>query len=172
MRLWDFVFVLSLWSTWWILHQSATKCRLQTAADHCLHHSNENVTTIIPLFCNTENNGLQSVCSQSAVCILYCPNTENSENKPRGLYFSKALFEGLIFGGACIRLGQPYSWKEIYRFSLRYFVFEGDFQVKALWGAYIWRGDLTKGFLSWECGRVYIWRGLYMEGLFFRILRY
>ena len=24
----------------------------------------------------------------------------NSENKPRGLYFSKALFEGLIFGGA------------------------------------------------------------------------
>ena len=82
----------------------STKCRLQTAADHCLHHANENVTTIIPLFCNTENNGLQSVCSQSAVCILYCPNTENSENKPRGLYFSKALFEGLIFGGACIRL--------------------------------------------------------------------
>ena len=24
----------------------------------------------------------------------------NFENKPRGLYFSKALFEGLIFGGA------------------------------------------------------------------------
>ena len=24
-------------------------------------------------------------------------------NKPRGLYFSKALFEGLIFGGAYIR---------------------------------------------------------------------
>ena len=58
------------------------------------------------------------------------------------------------------RLGWPYSWKEIYRFSLRYFVFEGDFQVKALWGAYIWRGDLTEGFLSWECGRAYIWRGL------------
>ena len=32
----------------------------------------------------------------------------NSENKPRGLYFSKALFEGLflegpIFGGAYVR---------------------------------------------------------------------
>ena len=25
---------------------------------------------------------------------------KNSENKPRGLYFSKAPFEGLIFGGA------------------------------------------------------------------------
>ena len=29
----------------------------------------------------------------------------NSENKPWGLYFSKALFEGLIFGGAYIRRG-------------------------------------------------------------------
>ena len=27
----------------------------------------------------------------------------NTENKPRGLYFSKALFEGLIFGGAYLR---------------------------------------------------------------------
>ena len=29
----------------------------------------------------------------------------NFENKPRGLYFSKALFEGLTFGGAYIRRG-------------------------------------------------------------------
>ena len=28
---------------------------------------------------------------------------QNSENKPRGLYFSKALFEELIFGGALFR---------------------------------------------------------------------
>ena len=27
----------------------------------------------------------------------------NSENKPRGLYFSKGLLEGLIFGGAYLR---------------------------------------------------------------------
>ena len=27
----------------------------------------------------------------------------NSENRPQGLYFSKALFEGLIFGGAYLR---------------------------------------------------------------------
>ena len=31
-------------------------------------------------------------------------------------------------------------------FSLFYFEFEGSFQVQAP-GAYIWRGDLTKGFL-------------------------
>ena len=28
---------------------------------------------------------------------------ENSENKPRGLYFSKTLFERLIFDGAYVR---------------------------------------------------------------------
>ena len=27
----------------------------------------------------------------------------NSENKPKGLYFSKALFKGLIYGGAYLR---------------------------------------------------------------------
>ena len=40
--------------------------------------------------------------------VLY-PNqkedTVKSENEPRGLYFSKALFEELIFGGAYIRSG-------------------------------------------------------------------
>ena len=32
----------------------------------------------------------------------------NSKNKSRGLYFSKALFEGLIFGGA---FGGAYIWR-------------------------------------------------------------
>ena len=38
--------------------------------------------------------------------------------------------------------------------------------------AYIWRGDLTEGFLRYEFGGLPIWRGLYMEGLIFGILRY
>ena len=46
----------------------------------------------------------------------------------RGLYS-----EGLIYGGKFVfssQLGQPYSWKEIYRFALFfYFVFKGNFQV-------------------------------------------
>ena len=37
---------------------------------------------------------------------------------------------------------------------------------------YICRGDLTEGFLRYEVGGAYIWRGLYMEGLIFGILRY
>ena len=57
-------------------------------------------------------------------------------------------------------------------FTLFYFVFEGNFQVQAPRGAYIWRGDLTKGFLCYEFEGAYIWRGLYMEGLIFGILRY
>ena len=51
-------------------------------------------------------------------------------------------------------------------FGLFYFVFEGNFQVQAPRGAYIWRGDLTEGFLRY--GGAYIWRGLYMEGVYFR----
>ena len=50
-------------------------------------------------------------------------------------------------------------------FALFYFVFEGKFQVQALRGAYIRRGDLRKGFC------VTILEGLYLEGLIFGILR-
>ena len=50
-------------------------------------------------------------------------------------------------------------------FALFYFVFEGNFQVQAPppLGAYIWRGDLTEGFLSYEFGRLIFWRGLFSE---------
>ena len=48
-------------------------------------------------------------------------------------------------------------------FALFYFVFEGNFPVQAPppppgWGAYIWRGDLTEGFLRYE------FRGLLFRG--------
>ena len=51
-------------------------------------------------------------------------------------------------------------------FALFYFVFEGNFPSTSPRGAYIWRGDLTEGFLRYEFG------GLYLEGLIFGILRY
>ena len=62
---------------------------------------------------------------------------------PGGLYFSKALFEGLIFGRAYIRrglsmeenLGFKIDWAGLVVgwtvFALFYFVFEGNFQVQA-----------------------------------------
>ena len=60
-------------------------------------------------------------------------------------------------------------------FALFYLVFEGNFPSTSPRGAYIWRGDLTKGFLRYRVGRL-IFGGaytvLYMEGLIFGILRY
>ena len=81
------------------------------------------------------------------------------------------FLEGLIYGGKFAfqnRLGQPYSWEEIYSFCfvLPCISSESNFLVQAPRGAYIWRGNLTDGFLRYE-----FW-GLYMEGLIFRILQY
>ena len=57
-------------------------------------------------------------------------------------------------------------------FALFYFVFEGNFQVQAPRGAYFRTGDLTEGFFALRVWGAYIWRGLYMDGLIFGILRY
>ena len=43
-----------------------------------------------------------------------------------------------------------------------YFVFEGNFPSTSPRGAYIWRGDLTKGFLRYRFG------GLIFKGDYFR----
>ena len=53
-------------------------------------------------------------------------------------------------------------------FALFYFVFEGNFPSTSPWGAYIWRGDLTEGFLCYWFGGLifggaYTWRGLFAE---------
>ena len=58
-------------------------------------------------------------------------------------------------------------------FALFFFVFEGNFPSTSPRGAYIWRGDLTEGFLRHRFGGL-IFGGAYtdMEGLIFRILRY
>ena len=53
-------------------------------------------------------------------------------------------------------------------FALFYFVFEGNFPSTSPRGAYIWRGDLTEGFLRYRFGGLifggaYTWRGLFLE---------
>ena len=99
-----------------------------------------------------------------------------------GLYFSKAPFEGLIFGGVYIRRGLSVEgnlrfkidWdslivrRKFTVFALFYFVFEGNFLSTSPWGALIWRGDLTEGFFAlpvWGLifGGAYTWRGLFSE---------
>ena len=53
-------------------------------------------------------------------------------------------------------------------FALFYFAFEGTFPSTSPGGAYIWRGDLTEGFLRYKFGGLifggtYTWRGLFSE---------
>ena len=89
----------------------------------------------------------------------------------------KGLFlEGLIFRGACLRgeicVSQSIGlalWLEVnIPFWLVYFVLEGNFPSTSPRGAYIWRGDLTEGFLCYRFGGLifggaYTWRGLFSE---------
>ena len=102
--------------------------------------------------------------------------TVKSENKPRGLYFSKAVFEGLIFAGAYFRRGLStegnsrfkINWtslivgSKVNVFALFYIVLEGNFPSTSPRGAYFWSGDLTNGFLRYEFG------GLIFGGAYFR----
>ena len=53
-------------------------------------------------------------------------------------------------------------------FAFFYFVFEDNFPSTSPRGAYIWRGDLTEGFLRYWFGGLifggyYTWRGLFSE---------
>ena len=48
-------------------------------------------------------------------------------------------------------------------FALFSFVFEGSFPSTSSRGAYIWRGDLTEGFLRLPVWGAYTWRGLFSE---------
>ena len=81
-----------------------------------------------------------------------------------------------MYGGAYLRreicvsksIGLAHSWKEIYRFCFVLLVFEGNFPSTSPRGAYIWRGDLTEGFLRYEFGGLLFggacsWRGLFSE---------
>ena len=53
---------------------------------------------------------------------------QNSENKPRGLYFSKALFDRLISGGAYIR-------REICVSKSARLILEGNLRLKIDWAS-------------------------------------
>ena len=100
--------------------------------------------------------------------------------KPWGLYFSKALFEGLIFGGAYVRseicvsksIGLACSGKEIYHVCFVLFCIRGQIpSTSPLWGLYS-EGRFNGGFFAVRFWEAYTWRGLYMAGLIFGILRY
>ena len=108
-----------------------------------------------------------------------------TENKPRGSYFSKALFEGLIFGGAYIRRGlctegnlrfkidwASLQWEGNLPFLLCLLRIRGQIPSTSPRGGLYSEGRFNGGFFALRFWGAYIWRGLYMEGLIFGILRY
>ena len=79
--------------------------------------------------------------------------------------------EGLIYGRkfafkidrASLIVGSKFTV-----FALFFFVLGGNFPSTSPWGAHIWRGDLTEGFLCYWLrglifGGAYTWRGLFLE---------
>ena len=79
--------------------------------------------------------------------------------------------EGLNYGG---KFAFQIDWASLIAgskftvFALFYFVFEGNFQSTSPRGAYIWRGNLTEGFLRYRFGGpifggAFTWRGLFSE---------
>ena len=56
-------------------------------------------------------------------------------------------------------------------FALFYFVFGGNFPDKPPGGLYL-EGRFNGGFFVLPVRGAYIWRGLYMKGLIFKILQY
>ena len=69
---------------------------------------------------------------RNALCSSRVNIQHNSENKPRGLYFAKALFEGLIFGGAFIRRGLSTEGNLRFKIDWASLIVERKFTVFAL----------------------------------------
>ena len=69
-------------------------------------------------------------------------------------------------GNLCFKIkwASPIFGSKFTVFALFYFVFEGNFPSTSPRGAYIWRGDLTEGFLCYRFG------GLIHGGAYFRNL--
>ena len=91
---------------------------------------------------------------------------------PGAYIFQRPFLRGLFTEGnllfkidwASLILGRKFTV-----FALFYFVFEGNFPSTSPPGAYIWRGDLTEGFLRHRFGALIIYlEGLIHGGAYFR----
>ena len=95
--------------------------------------------------------------------------------------FLRGLFlEGLIFGGAYVQreisvsksIGLVCSAKEIYYFCFVLLCIRGQIPSTSPPGGLYLEGRFNGGFFALPVWGAYIWRGLYMDGLIFGILRY
>ena len=83
------------------------------------------------------------------------------------------FLEGLIYGGKYASQNRLIVGSKFTVFALFYLVFAGNFPSTSSKRAYIiLEGRFNGGFFELPVWGAYIWRGLYMEGLIFGILRY
>ena len=84
--------------------------------------------------------------------------------------------EGFIFGGAYVRreicvsksIGLACSEKEIYHFCFVLPCIRGQIPSTSPPGGLYVEGGFNGGFFALRFREAYIWRGLYMKGLYFR----
>ena len=110
-------------------------------------------------------------CEQSLFCSKICKREYRKIPKisPAAYIFQRSFLRGLSRREICVSTIDCASLivgSKFTVFTLFYFVFEGNFPSTSPWGAYIWRGDLTEGFLRYRFG------GLIHGGAYFGILRY
>ena len=95
--------------------------------------------------------------------------------------FMTGLFlEGPLFGGAYVRreicviksVGLDCSGEEIYHFRFVLHCIRGQIPSTSPPGGLFSEGRFNGGVFALQFWGAYIWRGLYMEGLIFGILRY
>ena len=101
------------------------------------------------------------------------------------LFLATYLFEGLILRGAYIRRGLSTEGNLRFKIDWASLIVGSTFTVFALFTLYLraifqeqtpgglyLEGRFNGGFFALPVWGAYIWRGLYMEGLIFGILRY
>ena len=113
-------------------------------------------------------HSLISICSLCALCYLEYGKIPKISP---GVYFLKAPFEGLIFGGAYIRRGLSTEGNSRFKVDWASLIVRSKFTVFALF-YFVFEGNFPSTSPEGGGGGAYIWRGLYMEGITFGILRY
>ena len=112
-------------------------------------------------------------CEHSLFCSKICKREYRKIPKisPAAYIFQRSFLRGLSRREICVSTIDCASLivgSKFTVFTLFYFVFEGNFSSTSPWGAYIWRGDLTEGFLRYRFGGLifggaYTRRGLFSE---------
>ena len=154
-----------------IIYKEDTSQSLYTNTLHlftCLH---------VMINIDVKQNEMQTWCQQRTKSLKRCPPQllllyrKIPKKGPGACIFQGPLLRGLSTKGylrfkidwASLIVGSKFTV-----LALFYFVFEGNFPRTSPRGAYIWRGDLTEGFLRHRFGGLifggaYTWRGLFSE---------